>query len=355
MEYGMVPWVSIWRALVSSFPFVSVILPIRNEAACIERGLRVILAQDYSGPVETLIADGMSTDDTRDRIQSIMDGRMDTVSRPRSSIMVLDNPGKTSPKGMNTALRQAKGEIIVRVDGHTVIAPDYVRQCVESIQRTHADNVGGKMNAIGSSPFGRSVALATSTPFGIGGGRFHTSDKEEWVDTVYMGAWPRSVFKKIGLFDEELVRDQDDEFNYRLREQGGRILLCPGIRSEYTVRSSPMALWKQYYQYGYWKVRVLQKHPHQMSLRQFVPPAFVLSLLLSLLLALSALLLPITYQLLSPPVPVLSGFFGGSAISYQLSSPCFILLSTCWYPSSPPPSAAGNVCLSCRSSLPFYI
>lgn len=114
------------------------------------------------------------------------------------------------------------------------------------------------MNAIGSKPFGKAVALATSTPFGVGGARFHYSDQEEWVDTVYMGAWPRRVFEKIGLFDEELVRDQDDEFNCRLRRQGGRILLSPAIRSEYIVRSSPRALWQQYFQYGYWKVRVLQ-------------------------------------------------------------------------------------------------
>ena len=140
------------------------------------------------------------------------------------------------------------------------------------------------MHACGNNPFARAIALATSTPFGIGGGRFHYSDREEWVDTVYMGAWPRRVFEKIGLFDEELVRDQDDEFNYRLRAAGGKILLSPKIRSEYTVRSTPQALWRQYYQYGFWKVRVLQKHPRQMSLRQFVPPTLVFALLVSLML-----------------------------------------------------------------------
>jgi GT2 family glycosyltransferase len=156
------------------------------------------------------------------------------------------------------------------------------------------------MNAIGSNLFGNAVALATSTPFGIGGGRFHYSDEEEWVDTVYMGAWPRRVFEKIGLFDEELVRDQDDEFNYRLRAAGGKILLSPAIKSEYTVRGSPSALWRQYYQYGFWKVRVLQKHPRQMSLRQFVPPVFVMALIGSAMLA----LLPVTRPL-SPVLPLL--------------------------------------------------
>jgi succinoglycan biosynthesis protein ExoA len=265
-----------------SEPFVTLILPVRNESTYLEHGLIAILAQDYpSNLMEILAVDGLSTDNTRAIIQSF------NARHPQLRIHLLDNHGKIVPTGMNIALRRAKGEVIIRVDGHTLIAPDYVRQCVETLQRTNADNVGGKMNSIGRNLFGKAVALATSTPFGIGGGRFHYSEKEEWVDTVYMGAWPRQVFKKIGLFDEELVRDQDDEFNYRLREQGGRILLSPAIRSEYTVRSMPRALWRQYYQYGFWKVRVLQKHPRQMSLRQFVPPAFVLSLIVSLLLALS--------------------------------------------------------------------
>ena len=259
---------------------VTILLPIRNEAAFIERGLRAILAQDYPGEMEILIADGLSTDNTRQIIHKL------AALHPQISVQVIDNPGQIVSTGINIALKHTTGDIIIRVDGHTLIAPDYVRQCVETLQRTNADNVGGKMNAIGSNPFGKAVTLATSTPFGIGGGRFHYSNDEEWVDTVYMGAWPRRVFEKIGLFDEELVRDQDDEFNYRLREQGGKILLSPAIKSEYTVRSTPRALWRQYFQYGYWKVRVLQKHPRQMSLRQFVPPAFVLALLGSALLAL---------------------------------------------------------------------
>lgn len=142
------------------------------------------------------------------------------------------------------------------------------------------------MDAIGNTPFGKAVAIATSTPFGVGGSRFHYSEKEELVDSVYMGAWRREVFEKIGLFDEELVRDQDDEFNYRLRAHGGKIFLCPKIQSVYTVRSNPQSLWKQYFQYGYWKVRVLQKHPRQMNLRHFIPPLFVGTLAFLIILSL---------------------------------------------------------------------
>lgn len=290
----------------SNFPFVSIILPIRNEAATIERGLRAILAQDYQGEVEILIADGLSSDNTRALIQGFSD------KFPQMKIRLLDNPGRIVPTGINLALRQIKGDIVIRVDGHTSIAPDYVRGCVESLQRTHADNVGGRMNAQGTNTFGKVVALATSTPFGIGGGRFHYSDQEEWVDTVYMGAWPRQVFEKIGLFDEELVRDQDDEFNYRLRASGGRILLNPKIKSEYMVRSTPRALWRQYFQYGYWKVRVLQKHPFQMRPRQFMPPTFVFGLFGSFILAFSPILRPLS---LIVPVLYLLANISASAIT----------------------------------------
>jgi succinoglycan biosynthesis protein ExoA len=270
--------------------YVTVILAIRNEADFIAESLGAVLAQDY--PVnfmEILVADGLSNDATRE----IITNKAGDTQKP--VIQIVDNPGKIVPIGLNIVLRQAKGDIIIRVDGHTSVAPDYVRQCVETLQRTNADNVGGKMSAIGNNFFGKSVALATSTPFGIGGGRFHYSNQEEWVDTVYMGAWPRRVFEKIGLFDEELVRDQDDEFNYRLREQGGHILLSPAIRSIYTVRSTPYALWRQYFEYGFWKVRVLQKHPRQMSLRQFIPPALVLALLVSFIIAMFPVIRPLSF------------------------------------------------------------
>lgn len=261
-------------------PFVSVIMPIRNEADFIERSLGAVLAQDYPRDCfEVLIADGMSTDSTREIIRRV------AGDYPEISLHILDNPRQIVPTGFNAALAQARGEVIVRVDGHTIIVPDYLRECALALERSGADNVGGKMNAVGASPFGQAVALATSSPFGVGGALFHYSDQEELVDTVYMGAWRREVFERLGFFDEELVRNQDDEFNYRLRAAEGKILLSPAIRSKYFNRSSIRALWRQYYQYGFYKVRVLQKHPAQMQPRQFVPPLFALGLLLGAMLA----------------------------------------------------------------------
>lgn len=272
---------------MNSYPMISVLMPIRNEAFHIQHSLEAVLQQDYPPDrMEVLVADGMSSDGTREIVCGYQ------ANHP--NLMLIDNPGRIVPTGLNAALRVAQGEIVLRVDGHTLIAPDYVRQCVDALQRTRAEDVGGRMNAVGEGSFGEVVALATSSPFGVGGARFHYSKQEEWVDTVYMGAWPRRVFDEIGLFDEEMVRNQDDEFNYRLSKYGGKILLSPNIKSRYTVRGSPFKLWKQYFQYGYWKVRVLQKHPRQMRLRQFAPPVFVLALLLSTLLAFSPILFPLS-------------------------------------------------------------
>jgi hypothetical protein len=179
---------------------------------------------------------------------------------------------------LNAALAQARGEVIVRVDGHTIIEPDYVRCSVDALRRSGADGVGGRMDPVGDGAVAASVALATTSPFGVGGARFHYSTREEPADTMYLGAWPRTLFERVGLFDEELVRDQDDEFSYRVRARGGSILLSPSIRSRYYGRSTYRTLWRQYFQYGFWKVRVMQKHPAQIRLRHLVPSAFAASL-----------------------------------------------------------------------------
>ena len=248
-------------------PAVTVIMPIRNEASFIERSLGAVLTQDYpAGKLEVLVADGRSTDATRERVIELGRGA------PHVRVAVVDNPGRIVPTGMNACLAVARGDVIVRIDGHTIVEPDYVRRSVEALARSGADCAGGRMDPVSESAFGRAVSLATSSPFGVGGARFHYSAREEWVDTVYMGAWRREVFERVGRFDEEMVRNQDDELSYRIREHGGRILLDPSIRSRYYPRTTPRSLWRQYFQYGYWKVRVMQKHPLQMRSRQFAPP-----------------------------------------------------------------------------------
>jgi glycosyltransferase involved in cell wall biosynthesis len=230
--------------------------------------------------MQVLIADGMSDDRTREVVARL------AAEHPEHEVEVVDNPGRIVPTGFNAALERTRGDVVVRVDGHTIIEPDYVSQCVAALATSGADNVGGRMDAVSDSPMGEAIALATSSPFGVGNSAFHYATGERWVDSVYMGAWPREVFERIGRFDPEMVRNQDDEFNYRLTAAGGRILLTDRIRSRYHNRSSLRALFRQYRQYGFWKVRVLQKHPAQMSARQFAPPLLVAALAIGALIAL---------------------------------------------------------------------
>lgn len=247
-------------------PFVSVVIPMRNEAETIGTLLAEVLAQDYGGCIEVLVVDGESSDGSARVVE------MSAARDPR--VRLLHNPRRIVPSALNIAIRAARGDIICRIDGHTRIAPDYIRTGVEALRRTGADNVGGPMRAVGGGWFGDAVATATSSRFGVGA-YFHYGTEEREVDTVYLGMWPRTVFERVGLFDEELVRNQDDEFNYRLRKAGGRVVLIPAMRSWYQNRQTLITLLRQYYQYGQWKVRVLQKHPRQMSWRHFVPPCFV--------------------------------------------------------------------------------
>ncbi len=284
-------------AVANASPYVSVLMPIRNEAAFIERGLKAVLRQDYPAErMEVIVADGMSTDGTREIVSG-----MAVPGRP-SPVQIVDNPGLIVPTGMNAALGKARGEIIIRVDGHCEIAPDYVLRCVEHLQSDGVDGVGGPVATLGETGLAQTIALAMSSRFGVGDSAFRTSSPRTMlVDTVPFPAYTREIIERAGMYDEELVRNQDDEYNYRIRELGGKILLASDVRSRYYSRSSLCSLWRQYFQYGYWKVRVLQKHPRQMRPRQFVPPAFVLALICSVLLALTtdlrslSVVVPLTY------------------------------------------------------------
>jgi succinoglycan biosynthesis protein ExoA len=267
--------------MAENTPFVSVVMPIRNEADFIGRSLGAVLTQDYPHEcMEVLIADGMSDDATRAIVAET------AAQHPDIPVKLVDNPGKIVPKGLNLVIPQAKGEIIIRVDGHCEIEPDYVRLCVKHLLEDGVAGVGGPIETIGRDELSQAIAEAMSSAFGVGGSAFRTiKDKAMLVDTIAFPAYTRDAIEKAGPYDEELVRNQDDEYNYRLRSMGYKLLLSPDIRSRYYSRGSYEKLWRQYYQYGYWKVRVLQKHPLQMSARQFVPPAFVSVLLGGAILA----------------------------------------------------------------------
>ena len=280
--------------ITHNLPLVSVIMPIRNEAGFIERSLGAVLAQDYPPDrLEVLVVDGMSDDTTREIVQRtisqgkrLADDNPISNSQRRATVSLLDNPSRIVPPAFNIGLRHAQGQIIVRVDGHCEVSPDYVRRCVQLLQETGADNVGGLQRAVGEGWIGQAIALATSSPFGVGNARFHYAKEPGWVDTVYLGAYRREVFERIGGFDEEMVRNQDGEFNFRLIQAGGKIWLDPSIRSIYYGRASLRGLRRQYFQYGFYRMRTIQKRGAVPAWRQLVPAVFVFVLLGSLLLAL---------------------------------------------------------------------
>jgi succinoglycan biosynthesis protein ExoA len=257
----------------ASNPLVSIVLPCRNEQGYIQACLQSVLDQDRpEGGLEILVADGMSTDGTREYLQQ--------MSRAHPEIRVLDNPGRIVSTGLNAAIGVARGEIIVRMDAHTIYAPDYVRECLAVMNETGADNVGGPMQTTAQTFMERAIRAVFHSALAVGGARSHQATYEGYVDTVIYGCWKKSVFDRIGNFDEELVRNQDDEFNLRLTRAGGKIYQSPRIRSWYHVRGSLTALFRQYMQYGYWKTLVIRKHRMPASFRHLVPGTFVASMCL---------------------------------------------------------------------------
>ena len=264
---------------MSDQPFVSILIPVRNEVRHLPCCLQAVCEQDYpSDQIEILVADGASDDGTFELLQE--------WSSQAANRYVINNLGKIVPTGMNLALREAKGEIVIRVDGHCLIASDYVSNCVRHIIEDNLDGVGGPMHTIGEDRISEVIARSMSSRFGVGNSSFRTeTGQTKLADTVPFPAYTRKIIHAVGLYDEELIRNQDDEYNYRIREEGGKILLAEDVKSTYYSRGSLNKLWRQYFQYGFWKVRVLQKHPRQMSLRQFVPPAFVLSIISLMVLA----------------------------------------------------------------------
>lgn len=252
---------------MSSDVFVSVVMPVRNEEGFIARSLKAVLNQDYPPElIEILVIDGLSEDRTLEIIQALPGNER---------VSIIANPQRIQAAGLNKALRRARGDIILRVDGHTIIAPDYVRQCVAALKETGAYNVGGPMEPVGLTSIGQAIAGATKTSFAVPGA-FHTGTYTgQYTDTVYMGAWPRWVLEDVGGFDEHLAINEDYELNYRIRQMGGRIYLSPAIHSSYFGRQTLPALALQYFSYGKGKTTTLKKYPRSLRVRQLVAPCFV--------------------------------------------------------------------------------
>lgn len=264
-------------------PEVSVIIPCRNEEKTIPLVLDALAKQTFSlERVEVVIADGFSTDKTRQAIQDFQNQHKEL------SIQVVDNPEKAIPCGLNAAIRASQGKLILRMDGHSIPRPDYIERCVAALAAEKAENVGGVWDITpqNDSWIAKSIALAASNPLAVGDALYRFSSTPAYVDTVPFGAFRRELFDRIGWFDETLLTNEDYELNTRIRLSGGRVWLDPQIRCTYFARKNLAELANQYWRYGFWKAQMIRRYPHTLRPRQALPPLFVFGLAVLLLIGL---------------------------------------------------------------------
>ncbi len=270
------------QGLIEGTPLVSLVVPCYNEQATIRLLLEAIYRQTYPRQsLEVVIADGQSVDGTRAQVAAFQQ------ENPDLCIQLVDNPRRIIPAALNCAIQAAQGQVIVRLDAHCIPAEDYVQRCVDGLAAGLGDNVGGVWEirpfSTGWQP--RSIALAAAHPIGVGDARYRLNGKAGAVDTVPFGAFRRELFDRIGPFDERLLTNEDYEYNTRIRQSGGRVWYDPQIRSIYYARPDLGSLSRQYWRYGYWKQRMLRRYPETLRWRQALPPLFVASLIVLLLLA----------------------------------------------------------------------
>ncbi|MBW1695560.1 MAG: glycosyltransferase family 2 protein [Deltaproteobacteria bacterium] len=254
-----------------NFPLVTIIIPALNEEKHIQACINSLIEQDYPAErLEILVIDGMSEDRTALLVQAL--------STPQPMIKLLSNPHRIIPAALNIGIASAEGDIIMRADAHTRYEADYVRRSVKLLQMTEAANVGGVITPVGRGLIGRVIAIAVCSPFGVGNAYYRFASKPMWVDTVAFGCWWKKTLIDIGGFNENYVANEDYELNYRLRASGGKILLDPGLKCRYVSRDSLGKLFRQYFFYGQYKVRMLGEYPESMVPRQAAAPVFVFCL-----------------------------------------------------------------------------
>ena len=257
---------------LTDLPTVTMVVAMRNEALNIGRCLESLAAQDYPADrLEVLVYDGESTDSSVAIVEAFCATHPNWAVRP--------NIRRIQAAAWNTGIEAASGEIVGIVSGHAELGPAYVRSAVEALRRTGADMVGGPVRPIGDTPVGEAIAIALSTPYGVGGAKHRYVTEPAVVDTVFMGLCRRETWLRFP-FDETMVRNQDDEMSYRLLDAGGKIVCDPAIQSLYRNRSTLAGLWHQYFDYGRWKVKVLRAHPHQTRMRHLAPVGLVSTLAL---------------------------------------------------------------------------
>jgi glycosyltransferase involved in cell wall biosynthesis len=265
------------KNILKKFPKVSIIIPCYNEEKTIGLLLKAIQKQNYPlSKIEIVIADSLSTDATREKISEFIQGN------PSSLVKVVDNAKRTIPSGINCAADAATGEILVRLDAHSEPNEEYVKTSVDLLKNNVAENVGGiwEIQPGEDACIAKAIAKAAAHPLGVGDAKYRVSTKAQYVDTVPFGAFYKKTFENIGRFDETLLANEDYEFNTRIKNSGGRVWLDPRIRSKYYARKNLKELAKQYWRYGFWKVKMLQRYPATIRWRQAIPPLFIASIFL---------------------------------------------------------------------------
>jgi succinoglycan biosynthesis protein ExoA len=258
--------------LRTRWPGVSVVMPVLNEERHLETAIRRVLDQEYPGELEVIVAVGPSADRTREIA--------DALAAADSRIHVVDNPAARTPSALNLGIGASKHKIIVRVDGHGELTDGYIRRAVELLDETGAANVGGVMDAQGTTPFEEAVAVAYTTRLGLGGSAFHLAESPAAeAETVFLGVFRKEALIAVGGFDESMYRAQDWELNYRLRTNGHKIWFSPELRVTYRPRSTLLALAKQMYETGTWRRELVRRHPETANARYLAPPLAVLGVL----------------------------------------------------------------------------
>ena len=260
-------------------PFISVILPVRNEEKFITACVASIFSQDYPAELmEVIFVDGRSEDRTV--------AMLTEMQKAHPQIVVLDNPNRTVPYAMNIGIRHSRAEIIVRLDAHAEYPPDYIRLSVETLLTKDCDNAGGVFETRGRGFMGEAIAEMLKTPLGVGNATYRLTQEDGYVDTVPFGCWRRELFDRIGGFDERMTRNQDNELNFRIRKNGGKVYLNHNIRVLYYCRDTLRGIMKMGYMNGKWNVITMTLVPGSMGVRHFVPLAFVVSTIALVLLTL---------------------------------------------------------------------
>ena len=251
-------------------PIVSIIIPCRNEEKYISQNIDSILAQNYVGEIEIIVVDGMSDDNTRDIV----------IKYPKNQVKLIDNTKKVTPKALNLGIESCSGEIFIILGGHAYLDESFVKNNVELLLKDKTLGcAGGIIKNIYENKIGEIISLAMASSFGVGNATFRTGGNPKYVDTVAFGAYWKKIHFEINGFNEELVRNQDDEYNFRVTKAGYKIYFDPKIVSYYYVRGSINKLYNQYLQYGYWKVYVNKIHKTVTSVRQLIPLFFVLGII----------------------------------------------------------------------------